>query len=65
MWRTIGIIAAMIVAGIVTFYVTLLSLGKPQSGDDILVNGRISIAAAVLAFLATGLIAWYLQRKIL
>ena len=63
MWKIIGIVASMVVAGVVTFYVTLLSLGKPQSGDDIFVNATTSIVAAILASLGAGAIIWYLQKR--
>ena len=63
MWKIIGILASMVVAGAVTFYVTLLSLGKPQSSEEMLSNGKISIVAATIAFLGTAIIVWYLHKR--
>ncbi len=63
MWKIIGTLASMVVAGVVTFYVTLLSLGKPQSGDEANFNGRLAIAAAILAFLAPAVVVWYLDKR--
>lgn len=63
MWKIIRILAAMVVSGIVTFYVTLLSLGKPQSDNEVLINGEISIVAAIFAFLAPAVVVSYLHRR--
>ena len=63
MWKIIGISASVAISGVVTFYVTLLSLGKPLSGDEVLTNGSISIVAAILGGLGTGAIVWFLHKR--
>ena len=63
MWTFCRLLAAMAVAGIATFLVAQLALGKPQSGDEVLTNTRISIAAAILASLAPFILDYYLRHK--
>ena len=63
MWKIIGIVASMVVAGVVTFYVTLLSLGKPRSGDEMSLNAQISIEAAILACLGAGVLACHMDQR--
>ena len=69
MWKINGILVAMVVSGIVTFFVTALiltKLGTKFHGDydyypvqyPVLLWGPV-----VIGFLAAGVLVWYMDRR--
>jgi hypothetical protein len=53
---------SMVVGGVVTFYVTGLSLGKPKSSEEASRNFWIVIAAAIVVFLIPRILVGILDR---
>jgi len=63
MWKTILVPGLMVIVGAVTLFVAAISLGKPKTGNEFRAHTLIAWSAAILAFVATGVIAWYLDKR--
>ena len=62
MGKKLSVLSSMFASGVVAFYVTLLSLGKPKTGEEAQSNFWVSMSVALLVFLFPLGLVWLLDK---
>lgn len=63
MGKTIPVFILMVIVGAATLFGTAILLGKPKTNYEFVLHTRLAWCAAILAFVATGAVAWYLDKR--
>lgn len=63
MGKTVSVWATMVVGGVVAFYATGLSLGKPKTGDEANRNFCIALCVALVVLLIPRVGVWLLDKQ--
>ena len=63
MLRAFLVLASMLIVGVLTMFLTAISLGKPKTSDEFSTNSLVVWSVAILASIATGALATYFGRR--